>query len=38
MIWRIVIAVILFFASVAGLLIAGNRLLDFIDKIFDNHN
>jgi len=36
MIWRVVIGVILFFISIAGLLFAGNRLLDLFDKIFDN--
>jgi NADH:ubiquinone oxidoreductase subunit K len=34
--WRIIIAVILFIISIAGILFTGNILLDFLDKIFDN--
>ena len=37
MIWRVVIAILLFLISLAGLLFAGNRLLDLFDKIFDNN-
>jgi len=37
MIWNVVIAVILFLISVAGLLFVGNQLLDLFEKIFDNN-
>jgi len=35
--WSFIIAFILFIISIAGLLYTGNILLDFLDKIFDNH-
>jgi len=37
MTWRIIIAVILFIISVAGILFTGSLLLKLIDEIFDIH-
>jgi hypothetical protein len=37
MIWRILIAALVFLISIAGLLLTGNRLLDLFNKIFEKN-
>jgi hypothetical protein len=36
--WRIILAVITFLISVAGILYAGHLFVDYLDKMFPSHS